>query len=251
VNLLKWVIRPYLYIQYFFSKLFKTGGFQENLAVYRKAPYRNTGNFLKDGLFRHHVKQFHESSCSVASVVSVINVLLEKQGRSPKAPITQQGLLEMVKAAHWKERMSDNGYKGRRGLPLPVLGEVVKGSLDTYHIPCKSLEIVQVSSDPVKSETMKQILRTRLEQFETKGDCLIIAHFDQGSVLPEWHIPHISPVGGFDKAADKVIFLDVDPDQLYPYEVSFETFYSSLSYNYNPVLRHFGYAEGGYVFIQV
>jgi len=251
LNLLKWVIRPYLYIQYVVSKLLKTEGFKKNLAVYQKAPYQNTGNFLKDGLFRHHVKQFHESSCSVASVVSVINVLLEKQSRPPKVPITQQDLLETVKTAHWKERMSDNGYKGRRGLPLPVLGEVVKGSLSAYGIPTKFIEIVQVSGDPAKAETLKQTLRSRLEQFETRGDCLIIAHFDQGSVLPELHIPHISPVGGFDRASDKVTFLDVDPDQPYPYQVSFETFYNSLSSNYNPLFRHFGYAEGGYVFIRI
>lgn len=251
MNLLKWVIRPYLYIQYYISKLFKTGGFKKNPAVYLRAPYRNTGNFVKDGLFHHHVKQFHESSCSVASVVSVINVLLEKQGRPPKAPLSQQDLLETVKTAHWKERMSDNGYKGRRGLPLPVLGEVVRGSLDTYGISYKSVEIFQVSADPEKSKAMKQTLRARLEQFETRGDCILIAHFDQGSVLPELHIPHISPVGGFDRASGKVTFLDVDPDQSYPYQVSFETFYNSLSSNYNPVFRHFGYAEGGYVVIQL
>ena len=251
MNLLKWVIRPYLYIQFFVAKLLKTGGFKKNLAVYQKALYRNTGNFLKDGLFRHHVKQFHESSCSVASVVSIINVLLEKQGRAPKVPVTQKDLLETVKTAHWKERMSDNGYQGRRGLPLPVLGEVVKGSLGAFGIPYKSIEIVQVSTDPAKSEKLKQTLLSRLEQFETIGDCLMIAHFDQGSVLPELHIPHISPVGGFDQASGKVTFLDVDPDQLYPYQVSFETFYSSLASNYNPIFRRFGYAEGGYVFIQV
>nr|NJM04650.1 phytochelatin synthase [Desulfobacula sp.] len=81
MSLFKWVIRPYLHIQYLVSKLLKTGGFTKNRAVYQKAPCRNTGNFIKDGLVRHHVKQFHESSCSVASVVSVINVLLENRGR--------------------------------------------------------------------------------------------------------------------------------------------------------------------------
>jgi len=251
MNLFKWVIRPYLYIQYMVSKIFKTGGFTKSRAVYRKAPCRNAGNFIKDGLFRHHVKQFHESSCSVASVVSVINVLLEKQGSAPASPLTQQELLETVKAAHWKERMTDEGYKGRRGLPLPVLGEVVKGSLDAYGIPYKALEIVQVSADPEKSKAIRQTLRARLEQFETQGDCVIIAHFDQGCVLPELHIPHISPVGGYDPVSGKVTFLDVDPDQPHPYQVSFEAFYESLSSNYNPIFRRFGYAEGGYVFIRV
>lgn len=251
MNLFKWVIRPYLYIQYMVSRILKTGGFTKSRAVYRKSPCRNAGNFIKDGLFRHHVKQFHESSCSVASVVSVINVLLERQGIAPASSLTQQDLLEAVKTAHWKERMTDEGYKGRRGLPLPVLGEVVKGSLDAYGIPYKALEIVQVSKDPKKSEKLKQTLRARLEQFETRGDCVIIAHFDQGCVLPELHIPHISPVGGYDPVSGKVTFLDVDPDQPHPYQVSFEAFYESLSSNYNPIFRRFGYAEGGYVFIRV
>ncbi|OGR24163.1 MAG: phytochelatin synthase [Desulfobacterales bacterium RIFOXYA12_FULL_46_15] len=251
MNFLKWVIRPYLYTQYHISKLARTGSFGKKTAVYRKAQYQKTGNFIKDGLFAHHVKQFHESSCSVATIASIINVLLEKQGRLPEMPLTQQDLLETVKTAHWKERMSDNGYKGRRGLPLPVLGEVVRGSLDIYGISYKSLEIIQVSADPEKSKAMKKALRTRLEQFETRGDCILIAHFDQGSVLPELHIPHISPVGGFDRASGKVTFLDVDPDQAYPYQVSFDTFYTSLASNYNPIFRHFGYAEGGYVVIQL
>jgi hypothetical protein len=58
-------------------------------------------------------------------------------------------------------------------------------------------------------------------------------------------------VGGYDPASGKVTLLDVDPDQAHPYQVSFEAFYESLAGNYNPVFRHFGYAEGGIVFIQV
>lgn len=248
---LKWVIRPYLYIQYYFQKFTNTGSFGRNHVVYVQKPYEKTHNFLKDGLFKHHVKQFHESSCSVASIASVINTLLERQGIMNGYPLTQQDLLEQVKAAHWKERMSDQGYKGRRGLPLSTLGQVVKASLKVYKISYQSLETIQVTGDPGKSEEAKQLLHTRLEQFETKGDCLIISHFDQGSFIPEFHIPHISPVGGFDPVSGKVTLLDVDSTQAYPYEVSFDTFYKGLSYNYNPAFRKFGYAEGGYIFIRV
>lgn len=251
MSMIRWVIRPYLYIQYLAAKLFSLSGFQKNRVIYLMSPYQNTGNFIKDGLFRHHVKQFHESSCSVASVVCVINVLLEKQGTPPPSPITQQTLLETVNAAHWKERMSEDGYKGRRGLPLPVLGKVVEASLNTYGIRTRSVETVQVSARPELSSAMKHTLRSRLLQFEKKGNCLIMAHFNQGSVLPELHIPHISPVGGYDPATGKVTFLDVDPDQPYPYQVSFDTFYGSIASNYNPVFRHIGYAEGGYIFIEV
>ena len=248
---LKWVIRPYLYIQYFFQKLTKTGSFGENHVVYIQKSYEDTDNFVKNGLFKHHVKQFHESSCSVASVVSVVNTLLDKQGSLNGVFVTQQELLEKVKTAHWKERMSDNGYEGRRGLPLNTLGEVVSASLTAYKIQYQSVEIVQVTGDPLKSEKSKTLLRKRLEQFETKGNCLIISHFDQGSFIPEFHIPHISPVGGFDLVSGKVTLLDVDPSQINPYEIPFDIFYKGLSYNYNPVFRQFGYGEGGYIFIRV
>lgn len=248
---LKWVIRPYLYSQYFLQKLAKRGTFGADQAVYLQKPYEKTGNFVKDGLFRHHVKQFHESSCSVASIVSVVNTLLDREGSLNRIPVTQQDLLEKVKTAHWKERMSDTGYKGRRGLPLHMLGQVVKASLNAYKISCQLVETVQMTGDPAKSKEIKQILRSRLEQFETKGNCLIISHFDQGSFIQDFHIPHISPVGGFDPVSGKVTLLDVDPLQAYPYQVPFDTFYKGLSTNYNILFRHFGYGEGGYIFIRV
>ena len=147
--------------------------------------------------------------------------------------------------------MSDNGYNGRRGLPLETLGQVVKASLNAWNIDYQSVEIVQVTRDPVKSEKARHLLRSRLEQFETRGNCLIISHFDQGSFIPEFHIPHISPVGGFDTASRTVTLLDVDTAQTFPYTLPFDLFYKGLSYNYNPAFRHFGYGEGGYVFIRV
>lgn len=249
--LLKWVIRPYLYFQYLFSKSTRTGAFGKDHAEYITTPYQNTGNFVKDGLFRHHVKQFHESSCSVASVVSVINTLLEKQGKLLGSPLTQHDLLETVRAAHWKERMGKDGYNGRRGLPLEVLGQVVKASLDVHKIQYRSVEIVQTLKNRKKSVQIKQDLKTRLERFEKQGDSIIIAHFDQGSFLPEFHIPHISPVGGYDPASETVTILDVDSTQDYPYRVSFDIFYKGVSYDYNYMFRRYGYGEGGYVFIQL
>jgi hypothetical protein len=248
---LKWVIRPYLYVQYLFQKFTKKGTFGGDQAVYMKTPHHRTGNFVKDGLFRHHVKQFHDSACSVASIVSVVNTLLDRQAALKGVPLSQQDLLEKVKTAHWKERMSDTGYKGRRGLPLFLLNHVVKDSLKACGIRYQSIETVQATRDPVKSKQFKHLLRSRLEQFETQGNCLIISHFDQGCFIQDLHIPHISPVGGFDAVSRRVTLLDVDTTQAYPYDISFDVFCKGLSSNYNPFFRWFGYAEGGYVFIRV
>ncbi len=256
MTLLRWLIRPYLYARYYIERWTRTGAFGADPAVYLKENYTPTGNALKDGLHRFHVKQFHESSCSVASVTSAVNTLIDQQQdisdlSSGWKAVTQQDLLDKVKAAHWKERMSDNGYKGRRGLPLIVLGEVMKASMDVYQIQYKQIEIIQTTRHPNKIEACRMRLRKHLLQFEQQGDCMLIAHFDQGSFLPEMHIPHISPVGGFDPDTSMVKMLDVDYTQIVPYQISFNRFYNGLSTNYNAVFRHYGFAEGGYVFIQL
>lgn len=250
--LLKWLIRPYMILQYHVGKTMQTGSFGKDGGRYIKTPYQPSGNFIKDGLHRNHVKQFSESSCSVASIASVINTLLERAGRSEKdSPVTQQDLLDNVRAAHWKERMSPGGHKGKRGLPLSSLGRVVRAGLDTYSIPYKSLEIVKCYQDRTRAKALKRELKSRLNRFEKKGDCVLIAHFDQGSFLPELHIPHISPVGAFDSAGDSVTVLDVDTTQQHPYQISFDVFYKGLSHNYNFMFRRYGYGEGGYIFIQL
>ena len=221
---LRWVIFSYLYLQNFFQKMTKTGPFGAGRADYIPGPHKNTGNILKDGMFKHHVKQFNGYSCSVASVVSVVNTLMDSVGTLNGHPVTQQALLEKVKTAHCKERMGSNGYKGRRGITLNTLGHVVKTSLDAYDITYQSVETVQALKDPEQSGKIKQTLRSRLGQFESKGNCLIISHFDQGCYVPDLHIPHISPVGDFDPATGKVTLLDVDPSQPHPYQISFDTF---------------------------
>jgi len=176
---------------------------------------------------------------------------LDHSGMLNGTPVTQKEILEKVKAAHWKERMSDTGYKGRRGLPLQTLGEVVKSSLDTYDIGYKSVETVQTLRDKNRINDMKSELKTRLKEFETLGNGIIISHFDQGSYVQELHIPHISPVGGYDHKTDNVTLLDVDPTQPHPYQIHFDTFYKGLSTNYNHALKMYGYSEGGYIYIRL
>ncbi len=247
----RWMVRLYLYSWNYFEKITQTNGFGSGLPDYLKKSYQPSGNRLKDALFKYHVKQFHESSCSVASVVSVVNALNHLQGRINGVPVTQQVLLERVNTAHWKERMGANGYKGKRGLPLDTLGQVVRASLIEFKLCYTSMDIVPASAKTDRPSTFRQDLRNRLERFEEKGDCLIISHFDQGSFIPEFHIPHISPVGGFDTTTGMVTMLDVDPAQKWPYQIPFDTYYKGVSFNYYNVFRPFGFARGGYVFIEL
>ena len=250
MNLRRLFIHTYLYIPYFFSKITRTGAFGKNGAEFINEANPPGGNGLKAGLWKHHVKQFHGASCSVATVVSAVNALRDRQQDSP-VPITQQDILDKVRTAHWKERMSPEGHNGRRGLPLPVFGDVVKSSLDEYKINYKTMETIQTLKNSPESDRVKQVLRERLHRFETQGDCLILIHFDQGAYVPALNIPHISPVGGFDPESGIVTILDVDITQERPYKISFDTFYKGLSSSYHHVLRPFGFASGGYVFVKI
>jgi hypothetical protein len=84
----------------------------------------------RHGLFRHHVKQFHESSCSVASVAGVVNTLLEIQGRLPVQDLSPSRICWIpggrgpLERDGWGRRVTGGGG----GFPLPVLGQVVEAS---------------------------------------------------------------------------------------------------------------------------
>ena len=243
-------IHGLLYGPYLFHKITATGAFGPGGATSLPEPVRPDASPLKAALFRHHVKQYHEASCSVASVVTAINAIRDIQGDRSR-PITQMDILQKVRTGYWQERMSPEGHNGRRGLPLSLLGEIVQSSLDIYSVAYKTVETVTGAQDAVLAEKKRRELRDRLIDFETKGDSLIIAHFGQGTFVKTLNIPHISPVGGFSVQGGHVTILDVDPDQDKPYRVPFDTFCKGLFSRYNPVLRLFGYRTGGYIFIKL
>jgi hypothetical protein len=250
MSLRRIIIHAFFYTLYFFHKITGTGAFGRGEAEYIADPIQTGGNSLKAALLKHHVKQYHEASCSVATIVSVINAIREIQKRN-NVPVSQMDILEKVRTGNWKERMSPMGDNGKRGLPLPLLGEIVKGSLDAYGIRYERMEVAGAPENRLQKEKVIAALKTRLSDFETKGDCIIIAHFDQGAFLRTLNIPHISPVGGFDITNGDVTILDVDPEQEKAYKISFDTFCKGLFSNYHNLLRPFGYKSGGYIFIKL
>lgn len=244
------IVRSYLAGRYFFHRLTRTGSFgpgQARPSVLFSGPPK--GQSLQAALFFHHVKQYHESSCSVASVVGLVNALRQRY-KIPGPTVTQQAILEKVRTAHWKERMGPDGYQGRRGLPLAVLKDVVQDSLAAYDIPFKRVEMIQGSLDQGKTRIMQQIIE-RLKKFQIQDNCLIIAHFDQGTFIKEMNIPHISPVGGFDPSTGQVTILDVDPEQKTAYDIPFSRFYKGIATRYGGVFRPFGYDRGGVVVVHL
>ena len=239
-----------MYLAYGYSRLVGWGPFGRSRPVYLHDPPPVVANALKTALHRQHVRQYHEASCSVASVATMLNAIRARNG-AKRSPVTQLALLDKVRCGHWKERMRPEGHNGRRGLPLGLLGEIVAASLMAYGIRPEALDVVPAYAQPKKAAALKRRLRNRMRRFEDRGDCLILAHFNQGALVPALSIPHISPVGGYDPATDRVTLLDVDPDQPAPYSVTFERFYQALACQYLGLLRPLGYDRGGYVFVQL
>lgn len=250
MDLLRTLIRPYLYLRYGFHRLTGTGAFKNGRSRYRLSPAQRPCPPLKQALWKYHVKQFHESSCSVASVVACINAIRSLE-IGDTAPISQADILDRVHTGHWKARMSDGGYHGRRGLPLPLLGQVVKDSIAAYGLTVQAVDIVRTPKNIPPTAPIRTTLKKRLIEFDQQGNGLIISHFDQGALVPTLNIPHISPVGAYDATVDRVTMLDVDPEQENPYQVDFDTFYKGLSSDYHHVFEAFGYGSGGYVYIQI
>ena len=250
MNIRRTLIHAWLKVPFAFRKITGRGPFGLYKPTYHHGFVDAGTNLLKAALFEHHVKQFSGSACSVASVVTAINAARMFQGKRFR-PVTQPEILDKVTAAHWKERMGPDGYRGRRGLPLALLERVVKDSLDAYQIDYRAVETVLAHKQADRAETAQNILRQHLDCFEKKGDRILIAHFDQGVFVPTLNIPHISPVGGFNLDTDKVLMLDVDPEQERRYSVSFPAFYKGLASDYHHVFRPFGYGSGGCVVVRL
>ncbi len=243
------IIRTYLYLPYFLHKVTRTGPFAGDAEMLRETAPAD-GSRLKRALWKHYVRQYHEASCSVASVATVVNAL-EEVIHGTAGEITQMDLLDNVKTGNWKKRMSPEGDGGKRGLPLGLFGDVVRGSLEAFQIPFASIEIVDPRGGPLSVQEKKETLRNRLHEFETLGNGLVIAHFDQGAFIPELGIPHISPVGGYDDHTGRVTVLDVDQFQSMPYRIPFERFYRGISKPYLFPFRLRGLANGGYIYIRL
>jgi hypothetical protein len=206
---------------------------------------------VSQALASSFVYQFNEAACSVASVATVLNaanVLLDQKSGSGR--ITQEEILKRVDVENWSARISLEGFRNRRGLPIDSLGAAVKKTFEAYEIPCTSVMTISLTNS-YRSDAFKKELFQKLVHFQYHRNCFLIAHFNQGVFLKGLHLPHISPVMSVDMENRMLCILDVDPQVPEPYWVSFADFWKAVSWRYDGILRRHGYESGGYVWIQL
>ena len=181
-------------------------------------------------LINHYTGQNNSLSCSVATVTMVLNAIARTQGdlRASDAYYQQSKLIDDVKAAHWKEHLTGAGWKGRVGLTLAELEEVVLDTFKTYGI--KGWTVSLRSFKDATPEALRE-LRAILEANEASANDFVILHFLQDRLTndPGGPYAHISPVGAYDAASGSVLVLDVDREYYGPYWVSVERLLTALS----------------------
>ncbi len=212
-------------------------------------PCLKTGAARKiDALLASRVTQFNGFSCSVAAVATVLNAIRRLSGAAgPFRPLPQEGILDRVDRHHWRERVSDEGYRGLHGMPLAEFGDVVAAALEACGISFGRVATVAVHPRVGDlDERRADLLRALRAQADSPGDFLI-AHFTQGEYFGDWYGGHISPVGAYDRENGRVLVLDVDPECPAPYWVTFDRFFEGLLGRRKVI----GSAGGGYVRIEL
>ena len=181
-------------------------------------------------LITHYTGQQNSISCSVAAVAMVLNAINRTHGalRAQDANYQQSRLIDDVKAVHWKERVTGDGWKGRRGLTLAELADVMTDALKTYGITGWTVSLR--SFQDVAPGALEE-LRAILQANESSADDFVMVHFLQDRLTddPGGPYAHISPVGAYDAARGRVLILDVDRDYYGPYWVSVERLLAALA----------------------
>lgn len=154
--------------------------------------------------------QFTTSACSIASVTMALNGLRGlPQKASAKIP-TQQAVLKKVGNSGWAARSAEGGD----GVTYKQLRRYTRQAMDAY-----GMKSAPISSFHPDSADFTALSNTRklLAQNEATADNVALIYFNQGVLTGDWNGPHVSVVGAYDAAADRVLVLDVDQEWYIPY----------------------------------
>jgi hypothetical protein len=180
--------------------------------------------FLFANLAGCYVPQHDEHSCSVASVVMLINAI--RAGRAPGKSarvITPPELLKRVGSPEWISAVGPDGD----GVGLEELAGLVGKSLDVCGIEQWIINVVHVSS---ASRAARTRVRDALRRAGQSRNCYLLANFLQSVYTGNRAatIGHHAPVAGYDDRR-RVFILDPDSRWHEPYWVSEDDFLKGMA----------------------
>lgn len=153
--------------------------------------------------------QFTTSACSIASVTAVTNGLAGLPALAEDTILSQPGLLELTGRADWAELSAEGGD----GVTFDQLVEFTQAALDARALP----QAITTFHPETDDEATLTALRALLAANEASADDMAMVYFNQGVVTGDWDGPHVTPIGAYDAAGDRVLLLEVDQEWYIPY----------------------------------
>jgi len=203
--------------------------FREN-SYLREAPAPDYWN-----LSPFYIPQRTSSDCSLAAVVMVLNALRGVPANADQELVTENTLMSGVGDQEWMIKVTEDGP----GVTFDDTQKYLREALDHFELTGATLKTV---STRTADTTTLEGLRQTLAENETSAGNVMLVYFNQGVITGDWDGPHISAIGAYDAAKDRVLIMDVDRNWYIPYWTSTETLLAALV---KPIAAEHGVLAGG------
>ena len=154
--------------------------------------------------------QFTTSACSIASVTAAVNGLRGLPAHAEDTVLTQTALLETLGDDTWAGLSAEGGD----GVTFDQLAEYTVKTLAALEMSDYQVETFKPAT--ADDATLAQ-LRAMLAANESTADDVLLLYFNQGVVTGDWDGPHVSLIGAYNAADDRVLILEVDQEWYIPY----------------------------------
>ncbi|GEO85121.1 MULTISPECIES: phytochelatin synthase family protein [Alphaproteobacteria] len=168
----------------------------------------------------YYIHQQTSSACSLASITIAVNTMRGLPALSENTLVTQNNLLEATKDKRWAEQAAEEGD----GVTFADLVADTAQSLKAFDIKA---EVTAAQPTKDKAATL-EAFRAMLVENETSAKDMVLIYFNQGVVTGDWDGPHVSPIGAYDAATDRVLIMDVDREWYVPYWTKTETLFKAF-----------------------
>lgn len=153
--------------------------------------------------------QFTSAACSVAAVNAALNGLAGLPALAEETILSQPELLKLTGRADWADLSAEDGD----GVTFAQLEDFTAAAL-----AARGMDHALDSFRPADDDAATlDALRALLAANEASAGDVALVYFNQGVVTGDWDGPHVSPIGAYDAAGDRVLILEVDQAWYIPY----------------------------------
>jgi hypothetical protein len=148
--------------------------------------------------------------------------------------VTPRALAAAVGNKQWMGETRENG----EGVTFAEMRAYLEQSLRVYGLEDYEIEVFRPAA--ASSHDLEK-LRQLLAQNEESNRDLVLLYFNQGVLTGDWDGPHISPIGAYNSANERVLVMDVDRRYYVPYWSPISKVLDSML---RPTPENFGHLRG-------